>query len=119
MEHGDLALTVRPRYVLVLEGVLADVTPITQSRRLRRDRRTGYNIHWYDLPLRRLATMKRQFPDVGAEIVTFISEEVIDIASDFLDVTSIPYDSLSYADFHSWISHAPVPGRAASGVRLR
>ena len=75
MEHGDLAVSIRQHYVVVLEGVLAMVTDITETRRLRRDQVTGHNIHWLDIPMRRLATMRRQFPDVGAEVVTFIDEE--------------------------------------------
>ena len=59
MERGDLAVSTRPSYLVVLEGVLADITPITRKRRLRAEETTGYNLHWLDIPLRRLATVKR------------------------------------------------------------
>jgi phage baseplate assembly protein gpV len=104
MERGDLAVSVRPHYVVVLEGVLAIISEVTQQRRLRSPRVTGFNIHWLDIPLRRLATNKRRFPDVGAEIVTFISEDVADQATMFLDTATIAYDSLQYQPFDTFCS---------------
>ena len=107
MERGDLAVSVRQRYVVVLEGVLARVTDITESRRLRSDRVTGHNVHWLDLPMRRLATMRRQFPDVGAEVVTFTDEQVAEEAAVFLDAASVPVDNVSYQPFDRWVSLLP------------
>jgi hypothetical protein len=107
MERGDLAVSVRQRYVVVLEGVLARVTDITEKRRMRGDRVIGHNVHWLDLPMRRLATMRRQFPDVGADIVTFIDERVAEEAAIFLDAASVPVDSCSYEPFDRWVSLLP------------
>ena len=104
MEHGDLALSVRRHYVLVLEGVLCNVSMITVDRVLRKAKTVGYNLHWLDLPLRRFATMRRQYPEIGAEIVTFISQETADFAGDFLNQTGVSYDSLTYQPFDTWVS---------------
>ena len=107
MEQGDLALSVRQHYVVVLEGVLATITDITESRRLRGTRITGHNLHWLDLPMRRLATMRRQFPDVGGEVVTFVDEQVAEEAAIFLDAAAVPVDSVSYQPFDRWVSLLP------------
>ena len=106
MERGDLAVSVRPHYVVVLEGVLAQVSEVTTPRRFKfqTPKVTGYNINWLDLPLRRLATLQRQYPDVGADIVTFVSQEVADQAADFLEAANIPHSSLSYHPFDTWVS---------------
>ena len=107
MERGDLAVSVRQHYVVVLEGVLAMVTDLTEKRRLRSDRVTGHNLHWLDIPMRRLATMRRQFPDVGAEVITFVDEQVADDAALFLDAASVPVDNVSYQPFERWVSLLP------------
>lgn len=93
--------------MVVLEGVLATIEPITVERKLRSDKIVGYNINWVDLPMRRLATMQRQFPDVGAEIVTFHSQAMADVASDFLERADVSFDSLTYAPFETWVSLLP------------
>jgi hypothetical protein len=102
MERGDLALSVRPKYVLVLEGVLAHITPIVVERKMRSDRHVGWNISWHDVPLRRLATMTRRFPDVNAEIVTFISEAMADTAGEYLDLINIGYSAIAYHPFEQF-----------------
>ena len=107
MERGDLAVSTRPSYLVVLEGVLADITPITRKRRLRAEETTGYNLHWLDIPLRRLATVKRRFPQLQIDLVTFISQDVADDAAQFLDGAGIGYDSLSYWRFETLISVLP------------
>ena len=107
MERGDLATFVRPNYIIVLEGVLAIISPIEEKRRWGRTRPVAYNIHWMDIPLRRLATMQRQWPDVGAEIVTFVSEDVAQMAADFLDSIPLAYDSLRYHSFKDFRTLLP------------
>lgn len=107
MEHGDLAVSVRPHYVIVLEGVLADVRDITATTRLRRTKVVGMNVVFHDIALRRFVTLQRQYPDVGAEIVTFISQAVADFVADYFAQAGIAYDSLSYQPFQSWVSLLP------------
>lgn len=107
MERGDLAVSSRQRYVVVLEGVLAQITDITEERRFRGDRVTGHNILWFDLPMRRLATMRRQFPDVGADVITFVDEQVAEDAAAYLDAASVPVDSCTYQPFERWVSLLP------------
>lgn len=107
MEQGDLTVSVRPSYAVVLEGVLAEITPITRHRRFRGEETTGYNIHWLDLPLRRLATLKRRFPQIQVDIVTFVNSDVADDAAQFLEGARVPYDSLSYIRFDTWLALIP------------
>jgi hypothetical protein len=107
MEHGDLAVSVRPHYVIVLEGVLATVEDITSERRFRPDKVVGINVSWHDLALRRFVTLQRQYPDVGAEVITFTRQSVADFVGDYFAQASIPYSSLSYQPFDTWVSLLP------------
>ena len=107
MERGDLAISIRPHYVVVLEGVLCQVTDRTTERMWRRPKVTGHNLNWLDLPLRRFATLQRRFPEVGAAIVTFTDEETADMAAEFLDQAGISFDELSYQPFDTWVSLLP------------
>ena len=77
METGDLELWTRPRYIVVIEGVLCRVDPVTRPRRLRRPEVTGFNIQWYDVPLKRLLYMKDRWPNTAQDLVTFISQTVL------------------------------------------
>lgn len=104
MEKGDLALWTRPRYVVVIEGVLCRVEPVVKSRRFRSDVTTGFNVQWYDVPLKRLLYMKDRWPDNAQDLVTFISQEFCDQAADFLDEAQIQYDAIRYREFHQFTS---------------
>jgi hypothetical protein len=109
MERGDLAVSVRPHYVVVLEGVLVILQPITVERRFHRGEKVvGWNLNWLDIPLRRLATLKRRYPDFGVDIITFTDDDTAGFASDFLNQTGIPYDSLAFAPrFDQWTQTLP------------
>jgi hypothetical protein len=106
MEGGDLATSVRPRIVVVLEGVLASISEIEEpSRFLRRPKVTGYNLHWHDAPLKRLVTMKTLYPNTGIDVVTFISQDVADDAADFFNRINLAVsDSVEYHPFLPWSS---------------
>ena len=99
MERGDLELWERQRIVVVIEGVLCDVHPVEEQRRLRKPKTTGYNVLWYDLALKRLKVLKQAWPDTGQDYVTFISEAFLDSVTPFLDAARMPYDSVSYQGF--------------------
>ncbi len=107
MENGDLAVSVRPHIVVVLEGVLADLTPVEQHRRLRADKLIGYNFHWHDVPLKRIAYMKRHWPDTAVDVVTFVSQDVCDEAAEFFDRSMITVDTCEYHTFSSYVSVLP------------
>lgn len=99
MEEGDLAVWTRPRYVVVIEGVLCTVEPvIRQHRWTRRAEVTGYNAQWHDVPLKRLLYMKDRWPNMAQELVTFLSQDFCDQAADFLDAVRLPYDSIRYQE---------------------
>lgn len=108
MEHGDLAVSVRPHYIVVLEGVLVTVEKVEADKRHRWSHPVfTTHWHWLDMPLRRVATNKRRFPDFGAEIVTFINEEAAEMAATFLDAMPLDYDSLNYVSFDQFCSLLP------------
>lgn len=102
MQDGDLELWTRPRYVVVLEGVLCAARPIEQKGRFRKSatRITGYHINWHEVPLKRLVYLKEQWPDTAQDIVTFISQEFLDDAIEFLDAARIQYDNVGYQSFN-------------------
>lgn len=106
MQNGDLQLWTRPRYIVVVEGVLCRVDPVVQSRRFREDKVTGYNVQWYDVPIKRLLYLKDRWPDTGQDLVTFISQEFADQAASFLDEAGLQYDEIRYrklGDFTSML----------------
>lgn len=99
MEKGDLELWNRPRYVIVVEGVLCRVDEVVEQRRFRGDRVTGYNASWYDVPLKRLMYMKDRWPETAQDLVTFVSESFMDQAAEFLDAVGMQYDTVRYTTF--------------------
>jgi hypothetical protein len=107
MERGDLAVSVRPRTVVVLEGVLATVVPQVEHRRFRGDLVTGYSFHWHETPLKRCVQNKRAFPHYALDIITFEPEEACDLAAAFLLSIDFPYDSIEARVFSQWTSALP------------
>jgi hypothetical protein len=104
MQDGDLELWTRPRYVVVIEGVLCRADPVTRPRRLRRAEVTGYNIQWYDVPIKRLLYMKDRWPNTAQDLITFISQEFCDQAATFLDDAGLQHDEISYRSFVSFVT---------------
>jgi len=105
MERGDLEVSTRPRIVVVLEGALAGVTPVVEHTGwLRRSETIDYVLTWQRDPLARVATMKRQWPDVAIDVVTFISQEVADLAAEFFLEAGIPIDAVSYRGLDRYTS---------------
>ena len=92
MEHGDLAIHIQPRAIVIIEGVLAQVHPIKEQRLLRRERVSGYHISWNEIPLKRCIYLKERWPDTALEFVTFVSEDLLETALDFLNGTRIPFE---------------------------
>lgn len=104
MQDGDLQEWNRPRYVIVIEGVLCDVQPITEKKRLRSEKVTGYHINWHEVPLKRAVFMKERFPGNAMDLLTFIGEEFVDTAAEFLNDARIPYDTVSYQPWERFTS---------------
>jgi hypothetical protein len=102
MQKGDLELWTRPRYVVVIEGVLCRVQPVVRQRRFRPEEITGYNAQWYDVPIKRLLYMKDRWPDTAQDLVTFISQEFCDQAAQFLDETGLQYDGIRYRSLNDF-----------------
>jgi hypothetical protein len=105
MQHGDLETWSRTRILLILEGVLATITPITEkTHRWGSSVKTvGYDLEWHDVPLKRMITMAGQF-DVAFDIVTFYDQTVADHAADYLQTIPIPYDTIESANFKQFCS---------------
>jgi hypothetical protein len=99
MQRGDLELWTRPRYVVVVEGVLCRVDPVVTERRFRGSKVTGYNASWYDVPLKRMLYMKDRWPDTAQDLVTFVSQDFADQAAEFLDEVGLQYDEIRYRSF--------------------
>jgi hypothetical protein len=104
MQNGDLELWTRPRYLVVIEGVLCRVEPVTRVRRWRAPAISGYNVQWYDVPLKRLMYMKDRWPETAQNLITFQSQEFCDQAAEFLDEAGLPYDEIQYRGFSSFIT---------------
>ena len=109
MQGGDLAVSARPLIMVVLEGVLASITPIMRERRFRTATVTGHNFQWYPTPLKRIATSKLQYPDVAIEVITFI-DGVVDDAAEFMQNAQIPIDAIAYHEFRKWTALLPYQG---------
>jgi len=107
MQGGDLQLWERPRYIIVIEGVLCRVDPVTRKRRFREPEVTGYNVQWYDVPIKRSLYLKDRWPDTGQELITFVSQEFADQAASFLDQVGMQYDEVHYQRFADFTSILP------------
>lgn len=104
MQDGDLQEWNRPRYIIVIEGVLCDVAPITEKKRFRTEKTTGYHINWHEVPLKRAVYMKDRFPDNAMDLVTFIPGDFLDVACEFLHQVRIPYDTAGYQTWQQFTS---------------
>lgn len=103
MERGDLSSWAVPRLVAVLEGVLVDVSDVTSKGRFSREKVTGTNWSWLDLPLKNLVSIKRRFPDTAVDVVTFLGNDAADRASDFFGKYGIDdFNEVYAADFKEW-----------------
>ena len=104
MQNGDLAPSDRPRYVLVLEGVLCEVVPVMATKGVLRqkERVIGYHFNWHEIPLKRTVYLRDQFPEVGLDIVTFVDQSVADQAATFLETLRVPYDSVVFKPFEDF-----------------
>lgn len=100
MQNGDLGVHLREELVVILEGVLATVTVTEEERKWGRKRKpVAFHINWHELPLKRLVTIGKRWPDYEVSIITFIDQALADEAAEFLDEAQIPYDSIRYQAF--------------------
>lgn len=107
MQHGDLATHTRQRLLIVLEGVLATVVPITKTHRWKADEVTGWNVLWHETPLKRMVYINQNYPDLAVEVITFTTEEVAEIAADFLNDVPIPYSEIRYQALRQFTAGLP------------
>ena len=107
MQHGDLATHTRQRLLLVLEGVLATVAPVVEHHRWRADKVTGWEMTWYETPLKRMVYIDATYPDLAVEIITFLHEDVADLAATFLNDVPIPFSEVRYQEFGHFLNSLP------------
>lgn len=104
MQDGDLEIWTTHRILVVLEGVLATVTPIIETHRWKRDEITGWDLAFHDTPLKRMLYMEQTFHDVAFDIVTFHPQDVADQAADYLAAIPIPFDTIAAVDYRQFCS---------------
>ena len=103
MQNGDLAVHHREQLVVILEGVLCLVTVSKGTRvRLRRAADT-YHISWHEIPLKRMVAIGERWPEYDVDIITFVSQEVADEAANFLEEAGIPFSSIRYQGYKSFV----------------
>lgn len=102
MQGGDLEQSSQLRMIVVLEGVMADVTETRSGGRLRTKTVTR-SYDWHQLPIKRLSYLRNNWPGSSIEVITFVSQEVADEAADFFERTGIAVSSVSYRPFKQWV----------------
>jgi hypothetical protein len=109
VQFGDLAESDRESLILVLEGVLANVTTVTEhtSGFLRRRTTTSYHINWYEVPLKRLIVTKERYPHYEINIVTFQGQPVADQAAEYLNSISLAYDEIRAWHYNKFCGTLP------------
>lgn len=103
MQGGDLEQFTQPRMIVVLEGVMADITETRTGRRLR-TKTVNRSFNWHQLPIKRLSYLRNNWSDASIEVITFLSQEVAEEAADFFSRTGIDVSSVSYRPFNQWIN---------------
>ena len=103
MQNGDLAVHHREQLVVILEGVLCQVTVIPGKRWALRQMPDSYHISWHELPLKRMVAINERWPDYDVEVITFISQRLADEAAEFLSDAEIPHSSIRYHGYKSFV----------------
>lgn len=103
MQNGDLSEWRRKYIVIVIEGVLCSrVERHGEKRRLRKASVLSVHVQWHELPLKRVVVIKHNYPDMGVDLVTFVSQDFADEAAEYLDALNIPYDSIKYTPWETF-----------------
>ena len=71
------------------------------------DRITGWDLRWYETPLKRMVYISDNYPDLAVEIITFLNEEVANFAAEFLNDVPIPYSEVRYQEWPHFTSALP------------
>jgi hypothetical protein len=97
MQFGDLEESRRESLLLVLEGVLVQVTESNVKHRFRGSD-TTWHFQWHEVPLKRLIATKDRYPAYEIDIVTFLGDTVKDTAAEYLTSIEVPYDEITAWD---------------------
>jgi hypothetical protein len=102
MQNGDLEAHDRDRIIVVVEGVLC--LPIQEhARKWGRDKVVAYHINWYEVPMKRLIVINERNPELDVELVSFLSQDFVDRAAEYLDMAGIPYAGIKFWDFKTFV----------------
>jgi hypothetical protein len=94
VKDGDLATYTESNVIVVLEGVLAD---LTYSGRLRKRLKPAAEWQWEQLALRRMVQWHRG--NVNVDVVTFVSDAAADTAAEFLVKYGYEFGLVEYRQF--------------------
>lgn len=91
-----------PRMTVVLEGVLCTIETSTTGKRMRK--KTHTHLDWMETPLKGLVDMRRRFPDVAIDVVTFSSQDIMEAVADFFGRHGIWVNRVYYEDYGTFCS---------------
>lgn len=94
MKGNDLDTYAETSVIVVLEGVLVD---ITHSGRIRKRIKPAAEWDWHQLALRRMVQWNRT--NIVVDIVTFVSDSVADSAAEFLLKYGYDFGAIEHFDF--------------------
>ncbi len=94
MKNGDLDTYAETSVVVVLEGVLAD---LTYSGRVRKKLRPAEQWNWHQLALRRMVQWHRN--NIVVDVVTFVSDFAADEAGEFLVDYGYDFGAIEFRQF--------------------
>jgi len=94
VKDGDLDTYAETSVIVVLEGVLAE---LTYSGRLRKRLKPAAEWNWEQLALRRMVQWHRN--NINVDVITFVSDFAADSAAEFLLKYGYDFGSTEYRDF--------------------
>lgn len=107
MQDGDLEEYHPDALVVVLEGVLCMVSQDVEKIGLLRKSMVTTSMQWMDLPIKRLITLARQYPNTKIEVITFLDEAAASRATEFLDRIGFPYPAVRYTAIDDFVFLLP------------
>lgn len=95
MENGDLASWTESRIIVILEGLLA--SPKLNGR-IRKHWTPADEWGWEAMPIKHIWNYTNRH-NVAIEVVTFLGDEVADMAADWLAKYDVPVAAVESVDF--------------------
>lgn len=103
MRDGDLSTWERPRIVVVIEGVLCTRHEHRgEAKRFKKAPILSYHTQWHEVPMKRVVFIKTRYPEMGLDLISFIDQQFVDEAAEYLDLLNIPYDTIKYVPYDNF-----------------